>query len=104
MNHQFVFDRWALRSGTLLRWEIGAAAGGFDMQQEFGEDWELWLRLSIASRFACLAWPSVLYRHRADQESRTVWSPPSGPRESLGRGEGAARCVVALPAARTVPR
>jgi glycosyltransferase involved in cell wall biosynthesis len=68
--HQFLFDCWALTSGTLLRRDIVSAAGGFDEHQEFGEDWELWLRLSLTTRFACLTWPPVLYRHHHHQGSR----------------------------------
>lgn len=70
--HQFLIDCWALTSGTLLRREVVAAAGGFDESLRYSEDWDLWLRLSRRTPFALLNWPPVLYRHHAVQGSRTV--------------------------------
>lgn len=70
--HQFLFDCWALTSGTLLRREAVVQAGGFDEALPFSEDWDLWLRLSRRGTFALLTWPSVLYRHHAVQGSRLV--------------------------------
>jgi GT2 family glycosyltransferase len=70
--HQFLFDCWALTSGTLMRCEAVQACGGFDTTLPYSEDWDLWLRLSRQVPFALLRWPSVLYRHHATQGSRTV--------------------------------
>lgn len=70
--HQFLFDCWALTSGTLLRRDAVVAAGGFDESLPFSEDWDLWLRLSRQGTFALLEWPVVLYRHHAVQGSRQV--------------------------------
>jgi GT2 family glycosyltransferase len=68
--HQFLFDCWALTSGTLLRRDVVVAAGGFDESLPFSEDWDLWLRLSNRATFALLTWPPVLYRQHAVQGSR----------------------------------
>ena len=68
--HQFLIDCWALTSGTLMRRQVVAAMGGFDESLPYSEDWDLWIRLSLRSRFALLRWPTVLYRQHAVQGSR----------------------------------
>jgi|CXWL01.1.fsa_nt_gi glycosyltransferase involved in cell wall biosynthesis len=70
--HQFLFDCWALTSGTLMRREAVEVCGGFDTSLPFSEDWDLWLRLSLRAPFALLRWPPVLYRQHPVQGSRTV--------------------------------
>lgn len=70
--HQFLFDCWALTSGTLLRRSAVLAAGAFDTRLPYSEDWELWLRLSQQVPFALLQWPPVLYRQHPVQGSREV--------------------------------
>ena len=70
--HQFLFDCWALTSGTLMRRAAVLAAGGFDTQLRYSEDWDLWLRLSQQTQFALLQWPPVLYRQHPVQGSREV--------------------------------
>jgi glycosyltransferase involved in cell wall biosynthesis len=72
--HQFMLDCWALTSATTIRRSVWDRAGGFDPAQPFGEEWELWLRLSRAVEFAKLQWPPVLYRQHASQGSRFVRS------------------------------
>lgn len=68
--HQFLFDCWALTSGTLMRRAALAAVGGFDVSLPYSEDWDLWLRLSQQVPFALLQWPPVLYRQHPVQGSR----------------------------------
>jgi glycosyltransferase involved in cell wall biosynthesis len=70
--HQFMLDCWALTSATLMRRQVWDAWGGFDTAQTFGEEWDLWLRLSQVVQFAKLQWPPVLYRQHATQGSRWV--------------------------------
>lgn len=70
--HQFLFDCWALTSGTLMRRSAVAALGGFDTHLPYSEDWDLWLRLSQQVPFALLTWPPVLYRQHPVQGSREV--------------------------------
>lgn len=70
--HQFLFDCWALTSGTLMRRAAVTSAGGFDTKLPYSEDWDLWLRLSQQVPFALLQWPPVLYRQHPVQGSREV--------------------------------
>lgn len=70
--HQFLFDCWALTSGTLMRKEAAASSGGFDVTLAYSEDWDLWLRLSQKVQFALLQWPPVLYRQHPVQGSRAL--------------------------------
>lgn len=70
--HQFLFDCWALTSGTLMRRAALVSAGGFDTKLTYSEDWDLWLRLSQQVQFALLQWPPVLYRQHPVQGSREV--------------------------------
>lgn len=68
--HQFLFDCWALTSGTLMRVGAVRARGGFDESLRYSEDWDLWLRLCRSTQFALLLWPPVLYRQHPVQGSR----------------------------------
>ena len=70
--HQFLFDCWALTSGTLIRKSAIETAGAFDISLPYSEDWDLWLRLSQQVPFALLQWPPVLYRQHPVQGSREV--------------------------------
>jgi glycosyltransferase involved in cell wall biosynthesis len=70
--HQFLFDVWALTSGTLMRREAVESCGGFDTALPYSEDWDLWLRLSQRVQFALLRWPPVLYRQHPVQGSRVA--------------------------------
>ena len=68
--HQFLLDCWALTSATMLRRTALEAVGAFDPDRPYGEDWELWLRLSRRWQFAKLGQPPVLYRQHPTQGSR----------------------------------
>jgi glycosyltransferase involved in cell wall biosynthesis len=70
--HQFMLDCWALTSATTIRRSAWDHVGGFNVAQSYGEDWDLWLRLSREVQFAKLRWPPVLYRQHAHQGSRFV--------------------------------
>ena len=70
--HQFLFDCWALTSGTLMRRSAIDSAGAFNTSLPYSEDWDLWLRLSQRVPFALLQWPPVLYRQHPVQGSREV--------------------------------
>ncbi len=66
----FLLDCWMLTSTVLIRSEALRASGGFDVSLPYGEDWDLWLRLSREQQFCCLSRPSVLYRQHPGQGSR----------------------------------
>ncbi len=70
--HQFLWDIWALTSGTLMRREVVAGVGGFDVSLPYSEDWDLWLRLAQETQFALLRWPPILYRQHPVQGSRSL--------------------------------
>lgn len=70
--HRFLLDCWALTSATLLRTDRLREAGAFDAARPYGEDWELWLRLSRRHPFLQLQWPPVAYRQHPSQGSRRV--------------------------------
>lgn len=70
--HQFMRDCWALTSATTVRMSAFRAAGGFDEQRPYAEDWDLWLRLSRMTKFAKVCWPAVLYRQHRSQGSRVA--------------------------------
>lgn len=70
--HQFLYDNWALTSGTLLRTSVVREMGGFDEELPLSEDWDLWLRISARYPFAQLAWPAVMYRQHDAQGSRVA--------------------------------
>jgi glycosyltransferase involved in cell wall biosynthesis len=72
--HQFLLDCWALTSATMIRRDVLMAHGSFDPERPYGEDWELWLRLSLQVPFVKLNWPPVLYRQHAVQGSRLARS------------------------------
>jgi glycosyltransferase involved in cell wall biosynthesis len=68
--HQFLVDCWALTSATMIRREALDEVSAFDADRPYGEDWELWLRLSRRWRFGRLGGPPVLYRQHPTQGSR----------------------------------
>jgi glycosyltransferase involved in cell wall biosynthesis len=72
VHHRFLWDCWSLTSATLLRRDSVVAAGGFDVDLPYSEDWDLWLRLAQQVEFALLTWPPVLYRQHPTQGSRAV--------------------------------
>jgi glycosyltransferase involved in cell wall biosynthesis len=49
-------------SGVIYRTAAFRKAGGFDPALKWGEDWEIWLRLSRQGDIACYEAPSALYR------------------------------------------
>ena len=68
--HQFLLDCWALTSATMIRRRALDAVGAFDAARPYGEDWELWLRLSRGWPFVMLLGAPVLYRQHQAQGSR----------------------------------
>jgi glycosyltransferase involved in cell wall biosynthesis len=56
-------------SSVLVRRLLLDAAGGFDPQLSQTADWDLWLRLSLATDFAAIAAPLVRYRKAPDTMS-----------------------------------
>jgi GT2 family glycosyltransferase len=72
VHHQFLWDCWALTSGTLMRRSAVVEVGGFDASLAYSEDWDLWLRLAQRVPFALLRWPIILYRQHAVQGSRKL--------------------------------
>jgi hypothetical protein len=54
-------------SGVIYRTAAFRKAGGFDPALKWGEDWEIWLRLSRQGDIACYEAPAALFR--ADERS-----------------------------------
>lgn len=108
--HQFLLDCWALTSATLIRRETLQLHGAFDETQDYGEDWELWLRLSQVVKFAKLNWPPVLYRQHKVQGSRVARGADhrcelllaAAARHGLASRDG--RCLSAQQFDRTIAR
>lgn len=70
--HQLLIDCWVLTSSAMIRAEVLARCGTFDEALPYGEDWELWLRISRRYRFARLDRPLVLYRQHRSMGSRVI--------------------------------
>lgn len=70
--HHLLSDCWVLTSSAMIKMEALTKIGAFDLNLPYGEDWDLWLRLSQQFRFAKLKHPYVLYRQHPEQGSRTV--------------------------------
>lgn len=68
--HRLLIDNWVLTSSALVRRSVLDQCGGFDEALPYGEDWELWLRVSRHYRFAKLRRVTTLYRQLAGQGSR----------------------------------
>jgi len=49
-------------SSVLARREVLTDLGGFDERLSFTADWDLWIRLARAGRFACVDEPLIAYR------------------------------------------
>jgi glycosyltransferase involved in cell wall biosynthesis len=70
--HRLLLDCWVLTSSAMIRADVLRDCGAFDESLPYGEDWDLWLRISRKYRFARLAAPLVLYRQHRRQGSRVV--------------------------------
>lgn len=70
--HQLLIDCWVLTSSAMIRADVLEQCGGFNEDLPYGEDWELWLRISRKYRFARLDRALVLYRQHRNQGSRVV--------------------------------
>jgi glycosyltransferase involved in cell wall biosynthesis len=70
--HQFLLDCWMLTSTAMFRREVFDRCGVFDETLPFGEDWDLWLRISRDFTFVKLTRPDTLYRQHPQQGNRVV--------------------------------
>ena len=70
--HQFLLDCCMLTSTSMFRREVFDHCGGFDEALPYGEDWELWLRISRDFTFVKLRRPDTLYRQHPQQGNRVV--------------------------------
>lgn len=70
--HQFLLDCWALLSAAMIRRDVFAQGGGFEVGLPYSEDWDLWLRLSRATPFVTLDRVSTLYRQHPGQGNRVL--------------------------------
>lgn len=70
--HQLLIDNWVLTSSAMIRADVLARCGLFDESLPYGEDWDLWLRISRHYRFARLSRLLVLYRQHRGQGSRVL--------------------------------
>lgn len=68
--HQFLLDCWMLTSTAMFRREVFNTSGMFDPTLPYGEDWDLWLRISRDYPFIKLTRPNTLYRQHQSQGSR----------------------------------
>lgn len=68
--HLLLLDCWMLTSTSMFRREVFARCGVFDESLPYGEDWELWLRLSREYRFLKLRNVTTLYRQHPSQGNR----------------------------------
>ncbi|MEP0917141.1 glycosyltransferase [Leptolyngbya sp. DQ-M1] len=65
-------------SNPLIRRQAFADVGGFDPTLAFGEDWEMWLRLSARYEFVAVPSPQVLYRMSSNSVSCNVQRMETG--------------------------
>ena len=70
--HRLLLDCWVLTSSAMIRADVLRECGVFDEALPYGEDWDLWLRISRRYRFARLDTPLVLYRQHRVQGSRVI--------------------------------
>lgn len=70
--HQFLLDCWMQTSTATFRREVFERCGAFDESLPFGEDWDLWIRISREYKFLMLERPDTLYRQHAQQGNRVV--------------------------------
>jgi len=70
--HQLLLDNWVLTSSAMIRAQVLERCGLFDESLPYGEEWDLWLRISRHYRFARIDRPLVLYRQHSGQGSRVV--------------------------------
>lgn len=60
-------------SSALVRSSVFHVVGGFELDLTFGEDWDMWLRISRHSGIYCLAEPLVEIRfHQSAQQHRVL--------------------------------
>jgi glycosyltransferase involved in cell wall biosynthesis len=72
--HKLLLDSWVLTSTAMIRRAVLDECGAFDESLPYGEDWELFLRISRSYPFAKLKSALVLYRQHNDQGSRRLRS------------------------------
>lgn len=70
--HEFLLDCWMQTSTATFRREVFERCGTFDESLPFGEDWDLWIRISRQYQFLMLERPDTLYRQHAQQGNRVV--------------------------------
>lgn len=70
--HLFLLDCHMLTSTAMFRREVLEKCGAFDESLPYGEDWDLWLRISREYPFLKLNQSTTLYRQHEGQGSRMV--------------------------------
>jgi glycosyltransferase involved in cell wall biosynthesis len=70
--HRLLLDCQVLTSSAVIRADVLRECGAFDEKLPYGEDWDLWLRISRKYRFARMDAPLVLYRQHRTQGSRVL--------------------------------
>lgn len=68
--HLLLLDCMMLTSTSMFRREVFERCGAFDESLPFGEDWELWLRVSREYQFMKLRNVTTLYRQHPAQGNR----------------------------------
>lgn len=70
--HLFLLDCYMLTSTAMFRRDVFEKCGAFDESLPYGEDWDLWLRISREYPFLKLNQSTTLYRQHQGQGSRMV--------------------------------
>lgn len=70
-----VRDNFVIHSSVLVRREALLSVGGYDEDRRICCDYELWLRLSLSTRFERIEQPLVIYRDIPKQSLRADASP-----------------------------
>lgn len=70
--HQLLIDCWVLTSTAMFRSDVFEHCGVFDVNLPYGEDWDLWLRISRSYRFVKQVQATTLYRQHEMQGNRAL--------------------------------
>lgn len=72
VKHEIFFHNYVGNcSLTMVRRDIFNQVGGFDTNQQWGEDWELWIRIIERAKAAFVPEPVALYRCHPDNQTNT---------------------------------
>ena len=99
LSTDLLYHNHVLQSATVARRSTLVDAGGYDESRRFSEDYELWLRLSLTSKFVYTGAITVEYRTHPDQVTARPARMYQGAWEA--RDQHLARLIQRRPADRT---